>query len=54
MLLLLKADKPDEAWRELINAQHAITDAVRAHKAFVHLEPTAQRLHLMEKVLFPP
>jgi hypothetical protein len=54
MLLLLKADKPDEAWRELINAQHAIADAVRAHKVFTHLEPTAQRLQLMEKVLFPP
>jgi hypothetical protein len=54
MLLLLKADKPDEAWRELINAQRAIADAVRAHNAFNHLEPTAQRLSIMEKVLFPP
>lgn len=54
MWLFLKAEKPEEAWRELVNAQMAVADAVRAHKGFERLARYADRLHVMEEMLFPP
>lgn len=54
MWLLLKEEKPDEAWNELVNAQMASVDAVRAHRGFAHLEQHVQRLEAIEKIVFPP
>jgi len=54
MWLLLKDEKPDEAWNELVTAQMASVDAVRAHKGFAHLEQYVQKLEAIEKIVFPP
>lgn len=54
MWLLLKQDKPDDAWNELVNAQMASTDAMRAHIGFSHLTQHAQRLEAIERLIFPP
>ncbi|HMS26195.1 MAG TPA: hypothetical protein PKC80_02325 [Burkholderiaceae bacterium] len=54
MWLLLKEEKPDEAWNELVNAQMSSMDAVRAHKVFAHLEQHVQKLEAIEKIVFPP
>jgi len=54
MWLLLKEEKPDEAWDQLVTAQMAAADAARAHKGFEHLEAQAQRLHEVEQLVFPP
>lgn len=54
MWLLLKEEKPDEAWNELVNAQMASVGAVRAHKGFAHLEQHVERLEAIEKIVFPP
>jgi hypothetical protein len=53
MWLLLKEENPDEAWNELINAQMASVDAVRAHETFGHLEHQVRRLDAIEKLVFP-
>src|SRR5882724_5435466 len=42
MWLLLKSEKPEEAWAQLIAAQSATAHAVRAHRAFAHLENHAK------------
>jgi hypothetical protein len=34
MWLLLKEEKPDEAWDKLVSAQNAAGAAVRAHRGF--------------------
>lgn len=44
MWILLKEEKPDEAWDNLVSAQMAAADAARAHEAFAHLEIQAHRL----------
>ncbi len=44
MWLLLKQDKPDAAWRELVTAQMAFADAIKAHERFAHLEDHGERL----------
>ncbi len=54
MWLLLKSDQPDEAWRLLIDAQRAAGDAVRSHQGFQHLRAHVERLHEVEKLVFPP
>ena len=54
MWLLLKDEKPDEAWEELINAQTAAVAAARAHNAFSHLERRAEYLETIEATVFPP
>lgn len=54
MWILLKAEQPDEAWRYLIDAQRAAGDAVRAHTGFTHLKHYVERLHTIEKLVFPP
>lgn len=54
MWLLLKEENPDDAWDELINAQMAYVDAVRAHSGFNHLTQHSERLEAIEKLIFPP
>ena len=53
MWLLLKAEKPDEAWGQLIQAQDSGVDAARAHPGFSHLSGHNARLEAIEKVVFP-
>ncbi|QSX35611.1 hypothetical protein [Shewanella sedimentimangrovi] len=54
MWLLLKEDKPDAAWDELITAQMASIDAVRAHPGFAHLAKHNRKLEAIENLVFPP
>jgi hypothetical protein len=54
MWLLLKEEKPDEAWDRLISAQNAASAAVRAHRGFEHLEKRAEYLADVERIIFPP
>lgn len=53
MWLLLKAHKPEAAWGSLVDSQTAMTNAMRAHKEFSHLEDYAKRLDEIERLLFP-
>jgi len=54
MWLFLKEENPDAAWNELIKAQMAACDAVRAHQGFAHLSNQVKRLDAIEKIIFPP
>jgi hypothetical protein len=54
MWVMLKNDKPDDAWSKLIAAQGSITHALRAHDGFAGLENEARRLEAIEKIIFPP
>lgn len=54
MYILLKQEKPDQAWDELISAQSAALSAVRAHPGFNHLLAKERDLKKIEKVFFPP
>lgn len=54
MWVLLKKEQFDKAWEALVNAQMAVSDAVRAHKGFAHLSVYAERLSFVEETLFPP
>jgi hypothetical protein len=54
MWLLLKGGNPDAAWDELITAQMASIDAVRAHEGFHHLEQNNLKLEAIESLIFPP
>ncbi|MCX7113609.1 MAG: hypothetical protein NTX45_26675 [Proteobacteria bacterium] len=54
MWLLLKEEKPDTAWDELVTAQMASIDAVRSHPGFAHLSEHNRRLEVIEKLVFPP
>jgi hypothetical protein len=54
MWVELKNDNPFGAWNRLIDAQSAATHSVRAHPVAEHMTKFAERLELLEKVLFPP
>ncbi|QYJ91143.1 hypothetical protein [Shewanella halotolerans] len=54
MWLLLKENKPDAAWEELVTAQMATVDAVRAHSGFEHLAEHNRKLEAIERLVFPP
>lgn len=54
MWLLLKEGKPDAAWDELVTAQMASVDAVRAHPGFSHLSEHNRKLEAIEALVFPP
>ena len=54
MWLLLKSGQPDEAWNALVAAQDALSDAMKAHKGFLHLGEQIRRLDEIERVVFPP
>jgi hypothetical protein len=53
MWLLLKQDKPDEAWDALIDAQAAAVGALKAHSVSSHLEGFCELLHTVERIIFP-
>lgn len=56
MWIALKEDNPNKAWDFLINAQSAVRTASQAHSLAIDLnaEGYANKLHLLEKLLFPP
>lgn len=56
MWIALKEDDPGKAWDLLINAQSAVRTAAQAHSIAIDLnaEGYANKLHLLEKFLFPP
>ena len=56
MWIKLKEDNPNEAWDFLIDAQYAIRNALHAHSMALKLngEGYSNKLHLLEKLLFPP
>ena len=54
MWILLKQERPDEAWDELVSAQMSSLDAARSHKGFEHAVHHYQRLVVVEQVVFPP
>ena len=54
MGLLLKQDRPDEAWNRLVDAQMKATNAAKADDGFRHLEHHRRRLEMIEKIVFPP
>ncbi len=53
MWLLLKADKPDDAWTELVTAETAYAEAIRAHRSFESMQQQVERLDNVERVVFP-
>src|SRR5271156_2852495 len=53
MWLQLKDGRPNEAWENLVNAQRATRNAIRASRGFSHLEARATRLLNIERVVFP-
>jgi hypothetical protein len=53
MWLLLKEERPDEAWDALIEAQNAATSAARVHRGFSHVGHRRTRLETIEKLVFP-
>ena len=56
MWIALKEDNPNKAWDFLINAQYAIRTAAQAHSIALesNAEGYANKLHLIEKLLYPP
>jgi hypothetical protein len=54
MWMLLKQERPDDAWNELVTAQMATSDAMRAHASFGHLGPHVKKLEQIEQHVFPP
>ncbi len=54
MWLLLKQEKPEEAWDHLVGAQMKATRAAKADNGFRHLEHYRQHLEIIEKIVFPP
>lgn len=56
MWIALKENKVNEAWDYLVDAQSAIRTALQAHEIALRLngEGYANKLHLIEKLIFPP
>lgn len=54
MYVLLKEEKPDEAWDQLVLAQDGAIDATRAHPGFSHLVHRNEKLEAIENLVFPP
>src|SRR6266481_2992539 len=54
MWLLLKDERPEDAWNELITAQDSLLAAMRAHSGFSHLIDAVKRLTAIEELVFPP
>lgn len=54
MWLLLKQERPDEAWDQLVIAQDAALAAIRAHDGFSHLIRQFEKLEEIERLVFPP
>jgi len=53
MWILLKFDKPNEAWDQYVAAQMALMDACRAHEGFQHGGEISLRLTTIEQLIFP-
>ncbi len=54
MIIELKNDNPNDGWNHLIDAQMNIRTAMQAHPTGgEHLEGYVQKLHALEKLLFP-
>ncbi|OGP51462.1 MAG: hypothetical protein A2Y79_08070 [Deltaproteobacteria bacterium RBG_13_43_22] len=51
--LALKADAPDSAWDHLVNAESSSAAAMKSHAVASHLDGYIQRLHALERLLFP-
>ena len=54
MWILLKSEQPDRAWSQLVSAQSALSDAMKADEGFAHLEVHLGRLASVERTVFPP
>ena len=55
MWIALKEDDPNKAWDYLVGAQLLVRNAAQAHRtAEERAESYANKLHLLEKLLFPP
>lgn len=54
MWLLLKRDRPNEAWDRLVAAEMGCLDATRAHQGFSHCAQRLKALEQLEGQLFPP
>jgi hypothetical protein len=54
MWLLLKEEKPSEAWNCLITAQDSALAAIRSSEGFSKIENHLSRLEALEKIVFPP
>jgi hypothetical protein len=54
MWIALKEDDPNSAWDSLISAQYAARTAMQAHNVAEGLDGYIQRLHGLERLLFPP
>jgi hypothetical protein len=54
MWIELKDDNSSEAWDHLVEAQFAIHTAMQAYAVAQNLDKHAERLSLLEKLLFPP
>lgn len=54
MWVLLKRDKPNQAWDRLVSAQMGYMDASRAHEGFKNCDHGLKKLELIEKYIFPP
>jgi hypothetical protein len=54
MWIALKEEEPNKALDFLIDAQNAARTAMQAHDIAKRLEDYIKKLHLLEKLLFPP
>ena len=54
MWIAFKEDEPHKAWNSLINAQDAARTAMQAYDISPYFEGYSNKLHLLEKLLFPP
>lgn len=54
MWILLKEEKPNAAWDQLVAAQMSSVYASRAHDGFRHLEQHYRKLLAIEQLVFPP
>lgn len=54
MWILLKRDMPNQAWDQLVAAQMACLDAMRAHRGFAHCGERLRMLEQLERKIFPP
>ncbi|MFK3943538.1 hypothetical protein ACI2KC_17950 [Pseudomonas monteilii] len=53
MWVLLKMNKPNEAWDQYIAARMGLRDACRAHEGFKHSGENSMRLESIEQLIFP-
>lgn len=54
MWIDLKENRPEKAWDSLIEAEEWASAAMRAHPCGYHLEHNLRKLHMIERIVFPP